>query len=182
MYWIAIALLVLLGLFALIFLLDTKYKKIFADDNFIEIAEQLSAIKPRVQQDIIGRDVEEVAEPRSQAFVTAAGVAIFYTIGFNNDRYIHHVSLSYQGHHMARSAATLIGVYIASQLNIAAEKVYFHRSAGGVYHLVFDMSAEEFTVFRLAEIRVPSAEEIRPVLKECLAHRGKLVPSSLRPQ
>ncbi len=99
--WICAALAVLLPAGAILLWLFSRggfYKRVFADEHFLEVARAL----PRVKAAAVGGVYEadepmESPENNPRVLVTSAGLILAYTVRREDDRYVHHYSVSAGG-------------------------------------------------------------------------------------
>ncbi len=97
MIWIIIGAAVLLILIVLwIISKGGVYKRIFAPEHFVELAQSLSDATAAACDKISAPTANPPADD-ARVFVTSAGVAVMYTVDQEGGNYEHHFSISMAG-------------------------------------------------------------------------------------
>jgi hypothetical protein len=152
-----------------------RYDRIFGPDHLLELRRGLAQAKAAA----LARAGEKApADPfaAGSAFLTSAGIAVFYTVanapagGFE-----HHVSMSYRGGHFARAAAGYLAAVIRRLLEVNPAECVLAASTSGVYHFIFSLSAEEHARFSARPVADPGPEAAPALCAEAMQERPALL-------
>jgi thiamine pyrophosphate-dependent acetolactate synthase large subunit-like protein len=114
-------------------------------------------------------------EDDPRAFVTRAGIVIYYTISRNDNLYSHHFSLTDRYGITAHAVGATLVVYIGLLLNIPPDILTVERSEQQVFHASFDLTEAEQAMFVASPLQTPTLAKVRAMLEECREARHTLV-------
>jgi hypothetical protein len=155
-----------------------KFIRLNADEHYLEIAREIARVKAAALDKLIEPVADEApspdgrralgssagltleksvapvaykatwpADPRTLA--TSAGLKLFYTVRRNDDRFIHHYSVSIPGFHRYDFAGKMHTLFVARLLGVPYESLTLEVERFNVCHAELHLSAEDHD--RLAE-------------------------------
>ncbi|MES2462967.1 MAG: hypothetical protein V4671_20475 [Armatimonadota bacterium] len=158
---------------------SAQLKQIFSDAHLIEIAEQLEAVKPLAVHLAEVSEAPFALEDDPRAFMTGAGIVLYYTISHDDGLYFHHFSLKDSYGITPHAVGATLVVYVARLFSVSPEILTVERSQQQVFHVSFKLSGEEQKAFARTPLHVPSARAARTLFNECLEIRQNLVIQSI---
>lgn len=180
MAWIALALgLVFVGLIVLAIASGPSYRKMYAPEHMIELAQKLGLAKASALANVLSeQDADAPPDPteqvrRGSAFVTSVGLAVVYTVSRSEHNLQHHISLSYRGGPFARASATLLLTYLHGVLEFGDCACNLTQSETGIFHFVALMNEQQHEAFACHPVRIPEPSEIPEIIKACSESDGR---------
>lgn len=148
-----------------------SYGRIFGPEHLLELRRGLAQAR---EVALASAGEKPAADPfaAGSAFLTSAGIAVFYTVarapagGFE-----HHVSMSYRGGFFARAAAGYLAAVIRHLLEVDLAQCVLAASTSGVYHLIFSLSTEEHARFAARPVADPSPQAAPALCTKAMAER-----------
>src|SRR5262249_54512112 len=101
------------------------------------------------------------------AMLTSAGIALLYTIGREDNKFIHQLSMSHEGYWFHESAARVLVAYVHRLLGLDTTPIALGISDRGRYYMAFELEPDEQEDFASRPIRVPALASIGDIYKEC---------------
>lgn len=135
-----------------------RYRRLFADEHFFEIAHACPRLKAAALERPI---IDEQDMPRTpddpRALVTRAGLAIVYTVRPQESELVHHCSVSVPGGYTAHAVGATFVVFLAKLIGLPIEKSSFVIGSSTVHHLDASLSPEDHA--RVVAHAVPEVSE-----------------------
>ena len=157
---------IFVGLLAASFIIwgATRYRPIFADKHFTEMARTVAQVKAAALEH--GDDPYRPADdPRAQ--VTTAGLALVYTINQRDDRFIHHYSVSIPGRVTPHAVGEQFILFVARLLGVPFDILALSRfESSTVHHAEFRLSQAEQLAFARQPVPEVTKVEIAAFLTE----------------
>jgi hypothetical protein len=160
MKWVVFGAGVLLFLFVLRRLIaGLSYGKIFAPAHLAELARKVHKARSAALDAVVSGEKEDedpkLALERGAAFVTSQGIGLMYTIAEKSDAWEHHLSMSFRGGALARSAAATLLVFIRRVLGFTGATTSAEEAGSGVIHFVARMTPEQHDAYAKEEPELP---------------------------
>jgi hypothetical protein len=146
-----------------------SYSAVLSAAHCMEVAERLVAVKAAALGRIQAGDLPPEATPDpadARRVVSSAGLRIFYTITGVQERFIHHYSISV-GNYTPHAVGRTFALYIGRVLGAEPARIQVARSSNAVWHVVFELSAEEHQEYAARPVEVPSSERAAELYAEC---------------
>jgi hypothetical protein len=151
------------------------YRRLFADESFLEVAREVDRLKVAALNKITALDEDESSSPTDpRALVTSAGLALFYTVRRIDDRFVHHYSVSVAGRYTAHTVGEGFALFVAKLLGVPFEALTLEIGPSAVHHAEFHLSSAEQSRFALRAVARLSLAEIKSFRKEWLEARKYL--------
>jgi hypothetical protein len=157
--WVCAGLLVA-ALVGWIFLRSRAYRRLFADEHFLEVAQAVARLKVAALGKVIALGSDEALSPTDpRALVTSSGLALFYTVRRDDERFVHHYSVSVAGGYTSRVVGEMFTLFIARLLGVPFEALTLEVGRSAVHHAEFHLStAEQVKFAELAVLKAQPAE------------------------
>ncbi|MGH8778597.1 hypothetical protein [Paraburkholderia sp.] len=124
----------------------TRYRPVFADRHFVEVARNVAQIKAAALEQHGDDGYRPADDPRAQ--VTTAGLALVYTIVQRDDRFIHHYSVSIPGGVTPHAVGERFILFVARLLGVPFDTLALSSSESStVHHAQFQLSQSGQEVF-----------------------------------
>ena len=151
------------------------YKRVFADEHFLEVARAL----PRVKAAAVGGVYEtdepmESPENNPRVLVTSAGLVLAYTVRCDGDRYVHHYSVSAAGGVTAHSLGEPYVLFVAKLLGVPYDALNLGVGRSTVHHAEFYTDEAGLAEFAARPVAEMSATDVTSFRREWIAVREKL--------
>ncbi|MFO0726102.1 MAG: hypothetical protein U1E65_20130 [Myxococcota bacterium] len=153
-----------------------SYAQILSPAHVLELGGILPGIKAAALAEIELGDSpaeKQVREVEPRRAITSAGLRILYTITSVQDRFIHHYSLSV-GEYTPHAVGRTFALVVARLLGLDAAKLEVARSSNSIWHIVFELSAEEQQGFGARAPLAVNAEEAEAIFAESFRDGHKL--------
>lgn len=145
-----------------------KYKKVFADEHFLEVAGRVPALKEAaLAQAERPADVSSplpVDDPRR--VVTSAGLVVLYTIAPEGAGFEHHVSVSLDGAYTAHAVGDMFVWWILRLLGVDVRRCGLLISPRTVHFAIWIIDRAEHAEFSGRPVGVPAAAQVAEFRKE----------------
>ena len=125
------------------------YKRLFADEHFLEIAEGMTRLKKAAHANIKKSDKQKItARDDPRVLITSQNLRVFYTVVQSETEqgepcFEHHYSISVLGGYTATAVGEVFTLYVAHLLGFTAQKFSIERSQHGVYHIEWQFTPNE---------------------------------------
>jgi hypothetical protein len=151
------------------------YRRLFADESFLEVAGEVARLKVAALNKITTLDEDESSSPTDpRALVTSVGLALFYTVRRIDDRFVHHYSVSVAGRYTAHTVGEGFALFVAKLLGVPFEALTLEIGPSAVHHAEFHLSSAEQSRFAVSAVAKLSLAEITSFRKEWLEARKYL--------
>jgi len=171
MWWsVALVGVPLLLLLWLGWLMVRKYSAIYSHQHLLEFARSMTRIK---EEALASADAGPGLEPMTPqrlppgALLTSAGIALFYTVGRDENGYIHQLSMSHRGDWFEPAAAKVLVAYVHALLDLQATPIALGLSDGGRYYMAFELDAEAHRDYAARPVKVPTLAEMPRIYQQC---------------
>src|SRR5262249_45660124 len=147
-----------------------KYRAIYSYEHWQEFARGLAKIKSEALAAIDEADDVKERSPSQfppGAMISSAGIAAFYTIGHEDDKFVHQLSLSHEGYWFAEQAARVLVAYVHLLLGLEATPIALGFGGGRRYYMAFELEPDEQEAFISRPIQVPALETMPAIYKDC---------------
>lgn len=152
-----------------------KYRRLYADEHYLEIAREVARLKVVALDRIVAPDEDEPPSPTDpRALVTGAGLALFYTVWRIEDRFVHHYSVSVAGDYTAHAVGETFTLFVAKLLGVPFEALALEVWPSTVHHAEFHLSAAEQSEFAERAVPKVSLAEIKSFRSEWMEAREHL--------
>lgn len=150
----------------------TRYRRIFADRHFAEVARNVAQVKAAALEHGDG-EYRPPDDPRAR--VTTAGLAMVYSISQRDDRFIHHYSVSIAGRPTPHGVGEPFTLFVAQLLGVPFDLLALSSSeTSTVHHAEFQLSQSEQLAFASQPIPEVTKTGIKAFLTEFHAARKDL--------
>jgi hypothetical protein len=167
--------LILVSIAIWIYFRGQTYRRIFADSHFAEVARGVARVKSAAVERIILCEKDEMQSPSDpRILVTAAGLALVYSVRRVDDNYVHHYSVSVSGGYTAHAVGETFVLFIAKLLSVPSERLALGIGRSTIHHAEFQFSQTEQFAFAALPIPDVSIEEIAAFREEWLEIRKEL--------
>lgn len=155
-----------------------NYEAIFEADHLCEFAEKVRSLK-----------AEAFGAPRSEgadadlppnAAKTSAGLILVYTADPQDDAWLHHFSMSYNGGPFEPQTARFLTAYFQILLGREGKEKELGLTRAGRYHLEWKLDQAEHEALGAREVSVPTTEELGPILEQVAAAAEQIRIFTLR--
>jgi hypothetical protein len=163
MWWLWLLVLLLALPVLYLFLRGSHYSRIFSDTHFLEFAQKLALLKPRLLERV-DDDITASDDPRIMS--TSAGIFLFYTISRDGTQFVHHFSLRDQQGYTATTTGEFFSLFSALLLGVEPERLTMQRSENTVFHVTFGLSPEEQQAFISHPFPALASDALAPLCAE----------------
>lgn len=156
--------LLFLGFIVLVLLSGRKFKRVFSEGSFLEVADALPAMRSAAAELAINvADTESVAleELEPLCTLTSAGTRAMYTIYEVEDGFEHRISVSHSGGHTTFAEGEMYIQWILRVLAVPEDQVEFCRSSSPVFYAMWTMSTEAHEAFMREPVKHVDFEAFR---------------------
>lgn len=161
--------------FVWVFLRGNVYRRLFADEHFLEAARGVARVKIGAMENPVSEDAEVPSpEEDPRVLMTSAGLVLFYTVRRVDERFVHHYSVSVAGGYTAHAVGETFVLLTARALGIAYDRLALGVGASTVHHAEFELSEDENESFRARPVPEMSAADVDAFRKEWLEVRDRL--------
>jgi hypothetical protein len=165
----------LVALVAWIALRGAKYRRIFADRHFVEVAQGVARIRSAALSRVIVSDDDVVRSPNDpRALVTSAGLALLYTIRRAENQFVHHYSVSLAGGYTAHAVGETFVLFVAKLFGVPFETLALGVGRSTVHHAEFELPQTEQAAFAGRQVLKVSPAEIAAFREEWIEARERL--------
>lgn len=171
MWWsLAVVVVPLLLLLWLGLVMLRKYSAIYSHQHLLEFARNMTRIK---QEALAAADaapgLEQLTLTRLPpgALLTSAGIALFYTVGREQDGYVHQLSMSHRGDWFEPAAAKVLVAYVHTLLDLGATPIALALSDSGRYYMAFELDGDAHRDFADRPVKVPTLAEMPAIYQQC---------------
>jgi hypothetical protein len=147
-----------------------KYKRLFADEHIVELAERLTKAKAAclalLEKPYAGdkKFRNEAARDEGNLFVTSARLSVYYTIDREDRDYRHHISIAYSGGVLALSGGQHFAGILNELLHLdLLSRASMWQSKRTVFHITFALNAGEQDRFANDPVHIPALDELPAV-------------------
>ena len=163
MMWIGIAVAGVIGSVLLwLFVRSSKYKAIFADEHFLEIAAELPPIKQHAYA--MADDAPDRSKPPTdddpRMFVSSQGLIVMYTIGLEEGEYEQHVSVSLDTGYTAGAVGEMFTHWLLYLLSVDLDHCVFVISPSRVHFASWRVEPEALEQLAAAPVLEPTADDV----------------------
>ncbi len=152
-----------------------RYGRLFSPDHLMEISHGLGRAK-EAALGLAGKGPPADPFAEGNAFVTSADIAVVYTIAKAGEGgHEHHVSLSHRGGPFARAAGGFLAAALRRLLGVVETPCVLAASNSGVYHLIFQISAQDLPRFAARPVPALDEDAARALFGMAMEERGPLL-------
>jgi hypothetical protein len=140
----------------------SKYKQVFADAHFLEVANELPELKARAlaQADQPLDTSRWTPQDETRRLITSAGLVVVYTIAPDGDQYVHHLSVSLRGGYTAHAVGDMFIWWLLRLLGVDIQRCRLLISQRTVHYAIWQVDREEQAVFANCSVAEPSAADV----------------------
>ena len=150
------------------------YRRLFADEHFLEVARGVARLKAAALEKVIASEGDELRSPDDpRALVTSAGLALLYTVRQGGGRFVHHYSVSVAGGYTAHAVGETFVLFVAKLLGVPFDALALGVGRSTVHHAEFQLGGDG-----QAEFAGRPVPEVGP--KEIAAFRTEWFEASKR--
>ena len=163
MLWIGIAVAAVIGSVLLwSFSRSSKYKAIYADEHFLEVAAELPAIKQHAYA--MADDAPDYSTPPTdddpRMFVSSQGLIVMYTIGLEEGRYEQHVSVSLDTGVTVSAVGEMFTLWLLYLLGVDLDPCVLVVSPSRVHFASWQVEPEAREQLAAAPVLEPTADDV----------------------
>jgi hypothetical protein len=143
------------------------YRRLFADEHFLEVARGLGRVKTSALDKLLGAEEDEVTsrtDPR--VLLTSAGLALLYTVRQAEGGFVHHYSVSVAGGYTAHAVGETFVLFVAKLLGVPFGSLALGVGRSTVHHAEFRLSAAEQSEFAARPVPEVSPAEVTAFRQE----------------
>jgi hypothetical protein len=138
-----------------------KYRQIFADEHFVEIAQGVAGMKRAALDDINDPTAADIPDPNDGRLLTSsAGLVIYYDITKDDDRFVHHYSISVGGGYTAHAVGRTFGIYVAQLLGVPLDTLTLVVTESSIHHIEFTLDPSSQELFAARAVPVVTLADV----------------------
>ena len=138
-----------------------RYRRLLADEHFLEIARAASRLKGAALWNVILSDGDMPKSPDDPRIcLTTRGLAIVYTVQQDGQRFIHHCSVGLAGGITTHAVGGLFLAFVTKLLGLPWARMSFGVAASTVHHGELVVGPEEHQSISSLVAPAPSLESI----------------------
>jgi hypothetical protein len=158
-----------------VFLRGRMYRRLFSDAHFIEIGERMVGLKAAALAKVIPQEDDDLRNgPGSRGIVTAAGLAIVYTVHQRGLDYVHHCSVGVSGDITARGVGEPFTALVMSLIGLPLSKATFHVGASTIHHANVVLDSDEHEKVASTSVPEVSGANVNAFWRAALAARSEM--------
>ncbi len=143
------------------------YRRLFADEHFLEVARGLGRVKTAALDGVTAAGEEAVPSPADlNVLVTRAGLAVLYTVRQAEGEFVHHYSVSVVGGYTAHAVGETFVLFVAKLLGVPFGSLALGVGRSTVHHAEFRLSAAEQAEFAARPVPEVSPAEVTAFRQE----------------
>jgi hypothetical protein len=135
------------------------YRRLFADEHFLEIGGRIAELK----RGALG--LADSAEPPPsptdpRVLLTQAGLAVVYTVRRDEKHWVHHASVSLAGGYTAHSLGEAFILFLAGRLGVSLDRLALSVTPSTVHHAEWTLDDAEHAAFAAQPVEASSVEDL----------------------
>jgi len=152
-----------------------KYKQLFADEHFVEIAQGVVGMKQAALDDI--NDPEHATPPDAndgRLLKTSAGLVIYYDITKDDGRFVHHYSISVAGGYTAHAVGRTFAIFVAQLLGVPLDVLTLVVTESSIHHVEFTLEPSSQAEFAARPVPVVTLADVPEYRKQGMEANEKV--------
>ncbi len=138
------------------------YRRIFANQHFIEVTQSLRKIREAAINDVIdSRDNTPLSPNDPRVVVTSSRLALAYTVVKIEDGFVHHYSVSVAGGYTSHTVGATFILFVSGLLGVPLDVQMFGVGRSTVHHAEFQLTNEGHTEFANHPIPEISLDDVK---------------------
>ena len=138
------------------------YRRLFADEHFLEIARVAHRMKLAAHANVMLSDAELPKPPDDpRIFVTTEGIAIVYTVRQQKQQFVHHCSVSFAGGYTAHAIGGSFLAFVTKLVGLPWDKMSYEIGTSTVHHGELVVGPEEHEAIAAQSVPTASLENVK---------------------